>query len=288
MHNKGSDACKSLLLDTFTVDVQTESEEVYPTSVCNKCYRSMKRIAESKESGVILKSSLSITSWLPHSEDACSVCHETVTTGRPKKRKLAVTGRPPDDDITHLSRETMRAVNNTNSPLLSDTPLQAAHFLSTSTFPRLVCQYCKCVPNRPIEVLPCHHLLCVGCIKTVTERQALTCTCSTIQVTVTEPHPVVLDLLRSLLLACPKCGQITSLEDLLPHTEFHCTLTTTPPLSRISVQQLVDSPSGSSLQQHVLGILAEKFVPSHGAITCRSSSSGKVCSVYNAKSHNMI
>ena len=167
----------------------------------------------------------------------------------------------------------MRAVNDINPPLFSDIPLQASYFLPSPILPRLLCQHCKCIPDRPIEVLPCHHLLCVSCIS---ETQPLVCGCSSVHVTVTEPHPIVLDLLRTLLMGCPKCGQVTTLGDLLPHTAAQCRHAEIPPLSHVSVQQLVDSPSGSSLQQHVLGVLAEKFVPLHGPITCRSSS-GKVC-----------
>lgn len=276
-HSKHSNACKALLLGTLTIDVTTEPEELYPTVVCNKCYSAMKRISESKESGVMLKSSLSVTSWLPHSEEGCLVCHETVTTGRPKKRRLSAVGRPRDDDVDHLCRETMRKVNEINPPLLSDgIPLHASHFLPSPMLPRLLCQHCKCIPDRPIEVLPCHHLLCVSCIKCVSEAQPLLCGCSNVQVTITEPHPIVLDLLRTLLMGCPKCGRVTTLGNLLPHTTAQCRHTETPSLSHVTVQQLVDSPSESSLQQHVLGVLAEKFVPLHGPITCRSSS-GKVC-----------
>ena len=278
MHSKYSDVCKALLLATCTIDVTAEAEEIHPTSVCNKCYSSMKRIEKSKESGVMLKSSLSVMTWLPHLEEGCSVCHDTITTGIPKKWKLSAIGRPRDDDISHLSRETMRAVNDINPPLLSDIQLHTSRFLPSPMLSHLVCQHCKCIPDRPIEVLPCHHLLCVTCIKRVSETQPLVYGCSTAEVTVTEPNPIVLDLLRTLLMGCPKCGQVTTLGELQPHSEAECSHTKTPPPSHISVQQLVDAPSGSSLQQHVLGILAEKFVPLHGPITCRSSS-GKVCGV---------
>lgn len=73
MHRKDSNPVKSLLLAAFGVDIANESEEVYPHLVCNNCYLSMKRIQKSQEMGVALNSSLSLSSWSPHSE-SCSIC----------------------------------------------------------------------------------------------------------------------------------------------------------------------------------------------------------------------
>lgn len=272
--NKNSDACKALLLAAFGVDVDSEAEEVYPTYVCSNCYKSMKRIKQSKESGVILKSHLSISTWLPHTE-SCLICnYESSRGGRPPKRKLSGhgTGRPRDDDISHLSREIMRAVNNINPPQYSNIPLQASHFFPTPTLPSLLCQHCRSIPNRPIELLPCHHLICISCIMKITETRILTCMCSPAEITVTTPHPVVLQLLSSLLLNCPQlCGQVIELKGLLQHLESNCSTTDIPPLSQVTVQQLVDSPPGSAVEQHSMGLLVEKFIPPSGSVTYKSA-----------------
>ena len=95
-------------------------KEVYPHLVCNKCYLAMKRIEKSKESGIVLNSRLSLSSWLPHSDESCLVCRgETQSNDQCRK---STSGRPRNDDITHLSRKIMKAVNNINPP-------------STATFP---------------------------------------------------------------------------------------------------------------------------------------------------------
>ena len=60
MHKKDSNACKSLLLAAFGVDVGSESGEIYPSLVCNHCYLSMQQIKKSKETGIVLKSQLSL------------------------------------------------------------------------------------------------------------------------------------------------------------------------------------------------------------------------------------
>lgn len=210
-HNKNSDTCTSLLLSAFGVDVTGEPEDVYPTSVCNSCFRSMQRISKSKSTGMLLKTSLTISSWQPHS-DSCQVCCcEGGGGGRPKKRKVCA-GRPCADDVTHLGREIMKAVNVINPPLFSDLPLCPSRFLPTPTLSSLQCQHCHYIPNKPIELLPCHHLLCVSCIQAATTTKILTCSCSSTEVTVTEPHPVVLQLLGNLLLNCPgECGEVIQL-----------------------------------------------------------------------------
>ena len=233
----------------------------------------MNRIKRSKESGVALKSQLTLSSWLPHSDEACPVCDSEPTSQRLAGTRRGLVGRPRNDDVTHLSREVMRAVNNINPPQYSHLPLERAHFVPIPIIPRLVCQHCNCVPNRPIELLPCHHLMCVSCIATITETHILTCSCSPVETEVVEPHPVVIQLLQSLLLNCPKgCGQVITLQDLLQH---NCVRKYPPPLNQITVQHLLDSPPGSAVEQQAMGLLVEKFLPSGGSVTYKSSS-GKV------------
>ena len=276
-YSKHNDSCKPLLLSAFGVDVSTEAEEVYPTNVCNNCYRSMQRIVSAKESGVMMKSSLSLFSWLPHSEDACSVCQFVgSSSGRPKKKKLSGIGRPCNDDICHLSREIMRTVNEINPPHLSNFTLEVSLFLPTPNISSLLCKHCQHIPSTPIEVLPCHHLVCVPCIQRITMTQVLTCTCNAASVTVTHPHPIIIELLGNLLLTCPECSEVLKLADLLSHLTSNCTSTTSSPsLLQVSVEQLLNSPMGSSMEQHVMGLLVDKFIPCSGPVTYRLPS-GKV------------
>lgn len=106
MHRKISDKVKPLLLSAFGVDVSNEPAEIYPSLVCNHCYLSlsMQRIAKSKETGVVSKSQLALSSWLPHSDtEYCSVCHGDVSE-KQKKSGSVGRGRPLNTDISHLSR----------------------------------------------------------------------------------------------------------------------------------------------------------------------------------------
>lgn len=157
-HNKESDACKSLLLGSFGIDVKSEPKEVYPHLVCNNCYLSMQRINRSKESGIALKSHLTLSSWLPHCDESCLVCDGKMTNDRHQSLAVEGRGRPRNDDITHLSRNTMRAVNSINPPQYSDLSLDRSFFLQVPILSSLLCQHCNCIPNRPLELQPCHHL----------------------------------------------------------------------------------------------------------------------------------
>ncbi len=90
--------------------------------------------------------------------------------------------------------------------------------------PTLLCQHCKSIPNQPIELLPCHHLICVTCIEKITETSILTCTCNSATQnanTISIPHPVILKLLSSLLLK--HCDQVIELGHLCNHLESNCT-----------------------------------------------------------------
>ena len=272
-HKKNSDACNSLLITAFGIDVRSESQEVYPTLVCNNCYLSMKRIKISKESGVALKSQLSLSHWFPHSNESCPVCDGGGSNNQ--KKSVVRTGRPPNNDIVHLSREIMREINKINPRKYSDLPLQRLHFIPTPILPSLLCRICNCVPNRPLELLPCHHLICISCISKITETQILTCPCteSSERPQVVGPHPVVSQLLDSLKLSCPKgCGQVITLQDLQEHSCARRNLT--PLLSQITVQELLDSEPGSAVEQYAMGLLTERFL-TRGTVTYKTSS-GKV------------
>ena len=101
--NKKSDTCRSLLLFAFGVDITDEPEDIYPTLVCNNCYRTMQRISSAKSSGVPFNTSLTLSSWSAHSQ-ACQLCsQECESGGWPRKKKH--TGRPLAADVTHLARQ---------------------------------------------------------------------------------------------------------------------------------------------------------------------------------------
>lgn len=270
-HRKDSDVCKPLLLAAVGVDVESEPKEVYPSCVCNKCYLSLQRIKKSKETGVVLKSQLILSSWSPHSDESCPICDDDSSDKHQIKKSA---GRPRNDDICHLSREIMREVNNINPPQYSNLSLESSHFLPTPILQSLLCQHCKCIPNRPLELFPCHHLICILCIIKITETHTLTCSCSPVETQIIQPHPVVIELLGSLLLNCPgECGQVITLQLLLQHLQSNCVrrnVTPTPPLSQITVQQIIDSAPESAVVQYTMGLLVEMFIPSSGSVLYKS------------------
>ena len=279
-HSKKSAICRSLLLFSFGLEVDGEPEDIYPTSICNSCFRSAQRIKSSKESGVLLESTLSVTSWLAHSDTpTCQICQPASGGGIGRPKKWKGKGRTCDDDTSHRSRAIMRAANNIQPPQYCPFALEASLFLPTQSLPRLQCQMCQCIPNTPLELSPCRHLICYSCVRSMTECGTLTCKCDRKQLEgpdICLPHPVVLDLLGDLILTCPhNCGQVLQLQHLDAHLEANCTTTVTPPLSDITVQQLLDLPSGSALETAALGKLVDKLVPSSGSFTLKSST-GKV------------
>lgn len=121
------------MLATFGVDVGSEATDIYPYSVCNNCYSAMKRIQSSKESGVVLRSQLQLSSWLPHSDESCPVCdgRSSDSNGKPSGPGI---GRPRNDDIMHLGREVMRAVNKINPPKYSNLSLERSQYQSSLVF----------------------------------------------------------------------------------------------------------------------------------------------------------
>lgn len=218
-HAKSSDVCTSLISLAFGVKVAAESDDIYPPSVCHNCFRILQKIKEAKQTRVTYKTALSLSGWTPHNDNEnnpCPVCHNVS-----RHKKIKSQGRPCKDDITHLGRNIMREVNAINSPQFSDLPLALSLFLTTPALQDLLCQHCHSVPNQPVEILPCHHLLCVACIGRITETDILKCTCNQTEVTAENlsiPHPVVLKLLKSLLLKCPLlCGQIIEFQNLSKH-----------------------------------------------------------------------
>lgn len=76
---------------------------------------------------------------------------------------------------------------------------------------------------------------------------------------------------------CPgECGEVIELKHLLDHQRGgSCTAVNTSSMLHITVQQLLDSPPGSGIEQQAMGKLVEKFIPSGGPTIYRSTS-GKV------------
>ena len=151
-HNKSADPCRSVLSTVYGIAVDTESPEIYPPEVCNSCYLILRRASVQADPGRVLN----VVSWLPHT-DSCPTCSTEGTVGRPKKLKR---GRPSDSDEQYVGRNIIRAISNIVTVEFADFPLTQAMFLPSPYLAFCVCQWCHCVPGRPIETLTCRHYLC--------------------------------------------------------------------------------------------------------------------------------
>lgn len=75
-HDKSSDACQGVLSSVFSLDVTSESDDIYPPVVCNSCYLTMKEIERSKQKGEVRATNLTLHSWTPHAEESCQVVQQ--------------------------------------------------------------------------------------------------------------------------------------------------------------------------------------------------------------------
>ena len=85
---------------------------------------------------------LKISTWVPH--EFCNICY-----GRSGGTKKVKSQGRPRNDITHLSREMMRAVNTISPPKYTDLTLYSSLFLKSSFLDDLLCQYCvHAIPKK--------------------------------------------------------------------------------------------------------------------------------------------
>lgn len=190
------DPVKVVLSGVYSISVETESDEIFPSSVCHSCYSVLKRAADSNDSRPVLR----IPTWLPHS-DPCQLCSEGSQGGRPRKLKR---GRPSDSDSTCVARKVMHTVNEIHSttPEYAPFPLQKSLFLPSPFLEYLVCKSCDCIPSSPVELSTCHHFLCMSCVKSGCNTGSITCPCNDLTLGSDElctPTDLALDVMGSLL-----------------------------------------------------------------------------------------
>ena len=273
-HNKNSDICKRILSSVYGVDVEGESEEVFPPSICNSCFLVLRRASIENDKGPILM----VHSWLPHGE-LCEVCAPS-NAGRKKK---TTRGRPSDSDPQYISRNIIRKINTIQTTVFAEEgSLENTLFLPSPFLDYLLCKHCHCIPYQPIELLTCRHYLCTPCIRDILKLGTISCPCSEVNLTPDQlcaPSELTLNIMGSLLIRCNmKCGQVLELKHLKAHLQSNCTKSEIPPPYSITVEQLlVKYPDREPplMVTHTMGLLTEKMLPSGGHLTCRSSS-GKV------------
>ena len=289
-HDKTSDQCNFLLKSVFGITTGEENDTIYPPLVCNHCYLTMRQLQLAKGTGCFRDTDLVPHEWSPHTTD-CQLCSDPITAprGRPRKRKPK--GRPSDDDTYHWLKKTLHHLNNLHTCKYADRSLEVGAFLPTTYLDNLLCRVCNMIPNEPVQIKGCQHVLCKNCVCSACEREeAITCcTCNTplTPESLQLPSGLVSKCLDSLLIRCiHNCGQILELQHLAKHLESRCTHLPLPSPSKVTtVGQLLslETDNPSQLQSHTTNLLVEKLVPP--TLTCRSST-GKVylgyskCSLY--------
>lgn len=282
IHNKNSEQSKTPLLSAFGIDVGEESESVYPPLVCHTCYLTLRQLQNAKEKERFRETHLVPQTWSPH-DSQCQVCQDAgaVPRGRPKKCKPK--GRPSEDHLHYLNRKLIHHLGTLKTPKYAHSTIPTSHFLSTSYLPDLSCQICKSIPIQPIELIPCHHFLCLSCIQAQSKSDSdITCSCNNKALTAADvdtPSKLSLKILGGLLVQCDRgCGQVIELNNFLEHVESACTEVSVPQPCKITVQQLLELELPSTLQTQTMGLVVDKLIPAHGPVTLHSAS-GKVCTV---------
>ena len=280
-HDKTSDQCKTALACVFGIATEEEDSNIYPPKICNNCCLTLKQLQKSKEGGRFRETALTPTAWLPH-EDSCHFCENastsSVSSGRPKKRKAK--GRPSMDDTHYMSRRIIHHLSTLHTKKYADTTLARSHFLPSPYIEDLTCRLCYCIPNQPIHILSCHHLMCMSCIQHGCEKEELFCPCNNRPLTddlISAPSHLELTVLGSLLVFCTHgCGEVLELDQLSTHLASNCTDTPVPTPSKVTIHQLLELDSSKSrLRTHTWSLLADEMIPSSGVSTCRSAT-GKV------------
>ena len=282
-HNTNSDLCRAALSSAFGIAAETESGDINPQIVCHCCYLTLRQIKTARDKGRYRETNLVPLTWLPHG-DPCTVCHDASTTARGRPRKIKAKGRPRDDDLDHQSRKIVHHLSTLRTHKFSDYALDNTCFLTSPHLQHLSCQLCLTIPNEPLQILSCQHILCMSCIRSGCEKEApIVCPCSSIPIRtdcIAIPSPFIIDILGSLLICCGEgCGQILELKHYQQHRNSKCSSTPVPPPSMVTVQQLLDLQEGgstSTLRSQTTSLLLQKIVPSNGPVQCKSAS-GQVC-----------
>lgn len=154
------------------MEVSTESEDIYPSGVCNSCYL----ILRQKQKGDIRATNLTPHTWLPHHEE-CQICTGLPSTGgKPKRRKvtLEVKGRPNAEDNT---RAILAKLADLDVPHYSNAPLNTTSFLSNPILTDLTCSVFRTNQLKYLHadtICVCLALLVVVKVKTLWSVNALT------------------------------------------------------------------------------------------------------------------
>lgn len=203
-YDKNSDNCKAALACIFGIATGEEDSNIYPPNVCNHCCLTLKQLVKSRDEGRYRETSLTLKTWLPHG-DPCQFCWDasSLSCGRPRKRKAK--GRPSMEDTHYMSRRITHKLGTLQIPKYTDSTLTTTHFLPSPYIEDLTCKLCHCLPNQPVYIISCQHLMCAACILSGCEKEELRCPCNDTQLRdddITTPPNLVSKVLGTLLVFC--------------------------------------------------------------------------------------
>jgi hypothetical protein len=267
-----------VLSSVLGLDVSSESGDIYPPVVCNRCYATLKELVKAKEKGKMRVTNLTPCTWSPHS-DECQVCSVVPAGGKPKRRKitLEVKGRPSGNNI---NRAIMERVARLYPFQEITSPTHPSYFLPNELLTDLICTTCGLITTKVLEVSTCQHYLCAQCIINCCEASSVLFCCSSVTAEMLRfPPPVAIKVLKSLLVRCFNgCGQVMELKYLHQHLSSNCIEVHIPPPSQVTVEHLLHASDIEGQTQTVtqtIGLLVEKLLPTNGSITVKFNS-GKV------------
>ena len=149
----------SLLSTLLNISVTTESDDIFPSVVCNSCYITVRKMIPTYRHPQYIN--------LHGKHTMISVKYAWRLVGIPVVGRLKRKRRPKDDEPTFQHRKVMERISDLDSPEFANFPFDKCFFLPSLYLDDLSCYNCHCIPNQPIELTTCHHQLCMGCIKVV-------------------------------------------------------------------------------------------------------------------------
>lgn len=290
-HGYTSKRLKDDINNCFSIDIQ-DASEWQPYKLCKCCVSKTLKWKKNKE----YRHSTQVMSWLPHSEESCSVCefYYKRCKGGAKRKSTKGRGRP----CKKLSQP--REIINAT--------FQIPKNLATSLFPRTamppldrilspneltVCPICKEVMEAPV-LGPCEHAYCSTCLQTWAEHcqqngQEVTCPECKSELHVMTIHPPprpLLQLINDTKAKCRRCNNIYALDAMELH-ELTCTRT------RVPLQPVIHSPEKvpdlltrsldvplSHTEQRLTSRLIQRKINTEGDKLISLVTQGRVCTKF--------
>ena len=203
----------------FFIDTEADCEDNHPKRLCIRCYATILNI-EKRGTTTTMK----IQQWKPHDLN-CEVCSSIKLLQMGHRNPNRKTKKPKSGRPKKLEATWTRATSNL---IIEKTPADTIpSFYTINDFkehfnPHLVfisCNMCKNILRQPLNIIPCEHSFCLGCIIPKLEGKLISdakCPECMIPITLDKIHPSVKlqSMLSSLKLECGKgCGELFKIDE---------------------------------------------------------------------------